>query len=298
MQRLTTRQLECVAILAELRNFRRAAERIGLTQPALSWQIRAVEETLGVQLFERDRRAVLVTTIGQEVAARCADALRAIDGVADAARGSAEPLVGTLTVGVIPTVAPYWLPALLPAVRKRFAKLDIVLQEVQTPTLLSRMHQGTIDVGIMALPVAGDFATQALVEEPFVLALPKGHTLSKRTSIRETDLSGLDLLLLEDGHCLRDQALEVCHLRTARELPNVRATSMTTLIQMVAGGMGATLLPAAAQKSASRDVDVRPFAGKAPGRTLGLAWRMSSARLREFRLLVEVMRPAAQALLG
>lgn len=307
MSRPNTRQLECIVAVADHGNFRRAATSLGISQPALSAQVQSLEELLAVQVFERDRRSVLVTPAGEEVVGRAREALTALDNVMDAARRRAEPLVGPLRLGVIPTVAPYWLPALLPAVRAQFPRLELILREDQTNRLLSQLNAGQLDVAFLAIPVPGDFTTATIARETFVVAAPKGSPLvKKRGRISERDLDDETVLLLEDGHCLRDQALAVCDRGGAVESMEVRATSLPTLVQMVAGGLGITLLPEAAadalvgrgtSRSSAQPIVLAQFTNPPPGRTLGLAWRTSSARLREFRLLAETLRTEADAFL-
>lgn len=301
MDRPSIRQLECLVAVAEHHSFRRAAAALGISQPAMSAQVQLAEQVLGIQVFERDRRSVLVTPAGEDIVGRARLALEAVDAVSDAARKRAEPLVGPLRLGVIPTVAPYWLPAVLPAVRKRFPKLELILREDQTARLLGQLTAGLIDVAFLALPVPGDVTTAPIAREGFVLAAPRDAAIvQKRGKLSEKDLEAETVLLLEDGHCLRDQALAVCERSGAIESMEVRATSLPTLVQMVAGGMGVTLLPEAAADALVQPrgpVDLAEF-GKPPGRTLGLAWRTSSARLREFRLLAEVMSEAADRFLA
>ncbi|HEY1555890.1 MAG TPA: hydrogen peroxide-inducible genes activator [Kofleriaceae bacterium] len=296
--RPSIRQLECLVAVADQLNFRRAAGVLGMSQPALSAQVQAAEKLLGVQMFERDRRAVLVTPAGEDVLARARVALTAVDEVGAAARRRGEPLVGTLRLGVIPTIAPYWLPALLPEVRRRFGKLELVLREDQTVRLLAQLHAGQLDLALLALPVAGDFTTTPIAREEFLLAAPRGAPIAhRRGKLGERDLDNETVLLLEDGHCLRDQALAVCNRGGAIESMEVRATSLPTLVQMVAGGLGVTLLPeaaAAALVPARGAVELAAFAKPPPGRTIGLAWRTSSGRLREFRMLAEVMQGSAE----
>jgi LysR family transcriptional regulator, hydrogen peroxide-inducible genes activator len=302
MERPSIRQLEAIVAVAEQRSFRKAAVTLGISQPALSAQVQAAEQTLGLQIFERDRRSVLVTPAGEEVVGRARIALEAVDAVNDAARRRAEPLVGQLRLGVIPTVAPYWLPALLPVVRKKFPKLELILREDQTHRLLGQLLAGQIDVALVAIPVPGDVTTAAIAREAFLLAAPRGaEVLTKRGRLSERDLEDQTVLLLEDGHCLRDQALAVCERGGAIESMEVRATSLPTLIQMVAGGMGVTLLPEAAAEALVQPrgpVELAEIGKPPPGRTLGLAWRTSSARLREFRLLAETMSEAADKFLA
>jgi LysR family hydrogen peroxide-inducible transcriptional activator len=302
LERPSVRQLECLVAVADHGSFRKAAAALGISQPALSAQVQSVEELLAVQVFERDRRAVLVTPAGEEIVGRARLALEGIDGVLDAARRRSEPLVGPLRLGVIPTVAPYWLPALLPAVRKRFPRLELILREDQTARLLAQLTTGLIDAALLALPVPGDVTCAQIAREDFLLAAPRGaKVLAKRGRLTETDLEDETVLLLEDGHCLRDQALAVCERGGAVESMEVRATSLPTLVQMVAGGMGVTLLPQAAAAALVQPrgpVEVAPLGKPPPGRTLGLAWRTSSARLREFRLLADVMSEEATKFLA
>jgi LysR family transcriptional regulator, hydrogen peroxide-inducible genes activator len=302
MERPSIRQLESLVAVAEHHSFRKAAATLGISQPALSAHVQGAEQILGVQVFERDRRAVLVTPAGEEIVGRARLALEAVDAVNDAARRRAEPLVGPLRLGVIPTVAPYWLPALLPAVRKQFPKLELILREDQTNRLLSQLTAGQIDVALLALPVPGDVTTAAITRETFLLAVPRGaDLLRKRGKIVEDDLEDQTVLLLEDGHCLRDQALAVCERAGAVESMHVRGTSLPTLVQMVAGGLGITLLPEAAAEALVQPkgpVELAELGKPSPGRTLGLAWRTSSARLREFKLLAGVMSETAEKFLA
>ncbi len=302
MDRPSIRQLESLVAVADHRSFRKAAASLGISQPALSAQVQTAEETLGVQVFERDRRSVLVTPAGEEVVGRARIALEAVDAVNDAARRRAEPLVGPLRLGVIPTVAPYWLPALLPSVRKTYPKLELILREDQTHRLLGQLVAGQIDVALLAIPVPGDVTTAAIAREAFLLAAPRGaDVLKTRGRLSEKDLEDQTVLLLEDGHCLRDQALAVCERGGAIESMEVRATSLPTLVQMVAGGMGVTLIPEAAAEALVQPrgpVELAEIGKPPPGRTLGLAWRTSSARLREFRLLAETMTDAADKFLA
>jgi LysR family transcriptional regulator, hydrogen peroxide-inducible genes activator len=301
-ERLSIRQLESLVAVAEYANFRKAAGTLGITQPALSSQVQLAEATLGIQVFERDRRSVLVTAAGKDLVARCRVALAAIDAISETARHRGRPLVGEMRLGVIPTVAPYWLPALLSALRKNFPELRLILREEQTARLLDLLHGGQLDCALLALPVAGDLTTAMVAREDFVLAAPRHAPILKRgKNLQLRDLAGQAVLLLEDGHCLRDQALSVCERGGAIEQLELRATSLPTLVQMVAGGLGITLLPEAAAASLAPrrgPVAIARFARPAPSRTLGVVWRTSSARLREFRLLAETLSLASRAVLG
>jgi len=296
--RASVRQLECLVAVADHGSFRKAAAALGISQPALSAQVQAAEQLLGVQVFERDRRSVLVTPAGEDIVARARVALDAVDTVGDAARRRAEPLVGSLRLGVIPTIAPYWLPALLPEVRKRFARLELILREDQTAHLLAQLGAGQLEAALVALPVPGDFTAAAIAHEDFVVAAPRGAAIL-RGRVGEKDLEAETVLLLEDGHCLRDQALAVCKRSGAVESVEVRATSLPTLVQMVAGGLGITLLPeTAAAALVHPPVEVAELKKPVPGRTIGLVWRTSSARLRELRLLAEVLAGEAEKFLA
>jgi LysR family transcriptional regulator, hydrogen peroxide-inducible genes activator len=299
--RPSIRQLECLVAVAETGSFRRAATALGISQPALSVQVQAAEHVLGIQVFERDRRSVLITPAGDDVVGRAREALAAVDAVADAARRRGEPLVGQLRLGVIPTIAPYWLPALLPEVRRRFPRLELVLREDQTSRLLTLLGAGQLELALLALPVPGDLTTAKIAHEGFVVAARRGAPLVRRRGkLTEADLDDQTMLLLEDGHCLRDQALAVCGRAGAVEAMALRATSLPTLVQMVAGGLGVTLLPEAAAATLVRrngPVALAELARPVPGRTIGLAWRTSSGRLREFRLLAETLASEADPFL-
>jgi len=293
------RQLECLVAVADHGSFRKAATALQISQPALSAQVQLAEELLGVQVFERDRRSVLITPAGDEVIASARAALAAVDTVGDAARRRAEPLVGPLRLGVIPTVAPYWLPALLPEVRRRFPRLELILREDQTAHLLAQLGAGQLEAALLALPVPGDLTSATVGHEDFVVAAAHGAEILRRGRVGEKDLEDETVLLLEDGHCLRDQALAVCNRGGAVESVEVRATSLPTLVQMVAGGLGITLLPeTAASALVHPPVEVVELKKPVPGRTIGLVWRTSSARLRELRMLAEVMAGEAEKYLA
>lgn len=200
MERPSIRQLECIVAVADHGSFRKAATALGISQPALSAQVQAVEELLGVQVFERDRRSVLVTPAGEDIVGRAREALTAVDAVGETARRRGEPLVGPLRLGVIPTVAPYWLPALLPTVRTKFPRLELILREEQTNRLLGQLNTGQLDAAMVALPVPGDVTTATIGRESFVIAAPRGAPIAKKRKATEADLDEQTVLLLEDGH--------------------------------------------------------------------------------------------------
>jgi LysR family hydrogen peroxide-inducible transcriptional activator len=300
--RPSLRSLEYAVALADALHFGRAARASAITQPALSAQIRGLEERLGVRLFERSRRGVRLTSAGAVVVERAREVLRGLDELVAAAAGAREPLCGPLHLGVIPTVAPYLLPRWLPRVRAAFPRLRLFLHEDRTARLVAGLVDGALELLLLALPLRRpELEELPLYREPFVLALPRRHPLARaRGPVREDALERESVLLLEDGHCLRDQALSVCAQAGAREAEGVRAASLGTLVQMVAGGLGVTLLPslAVAAEAKGRDVVVRPFREPAPARMLGLAWRASSPRAEEFRrlgaLLAEVLPRASR----
>jgi LysR family transcriptional regulator, hydrogen peroxide-inducible genes activator len=278
---MNLRALDYLITLAELRHFSRAAERCHVSQPTLSTQIRKLEEELDVQLVERHPRQVMLTPVGEEVVERARTALAEIEAIRAIARRSRDPHSGTVRIGIFPTLAPYLLPHVVPRIRKEFPRLTLRLFEEKTEDVLDMLMQGRLDAGLLALPVSHDgFHVRELFEEPFVLAMPEGHPLGKKKSIRMSDLENQELLLLEDGHCLRDQALEVCQLAGAHEQLDFHATSMETLRQMVAANTGITLMPALAVKPPVAHTDnlvTRPFSAPGPARKIAMVWRKTSA---------------------
>jgi LysR family hydrogen peroxide-inducible transcriptional activator len=293
-ERPTIRQFEYLVALAETLNFRRAAERCYISQPSLSAQIQKLEELLGMRLFERDARRVIITPAGAEAAERARKVLVAADEFLRGVTSAGDPLAGRLRLGVVPTVAPYVLPRVLPPVRRRFPKLELLIREDKTANLVTELDAGRLDLLLLALEAdLHDAETLLLFEEAFLLAMPPAHPLARRKKVTQADLAGEPILLLEDGHCLRASTLEVCRAGGAQELIDFRATSLNTLVQMVASGVGMTLLPemAAAVEVRAGEIEVRPFVDPAPVRRIGLAWRPSSPRKAAFRILAEVLEP-------
>jgi LysR family hydrogen peroxide-inducible transcriptional activator len=287
--RPTLRQLEYLLAVTETLNFRAAAAASHVSQPALSAQIRLLEEQLGVTLLERDKRSTRLTRAGEIVVGQARAVLADVDGLVDAALGQGEPLSGALRLGVIPTVAPYVLPGLLAGSRRAHPKLRLVVQESQTSSLLESLRLNRLDVALLALPEKA-FASRALYDEPFLLVLPKGHALAGKPELRPADLKRQPLLLLDDGHCLREQALSFCRRAGVTPVGDVRAASLATLVQLVAAGMGVTLLPATAaavEIAAGEGLLTRPFKAPSPRRTIGLVWRTTSPRAAEYALLAE-----------
>ena len=279
---MNLRDLRYLVALADTRHFGKAAERCFVSQPTLSAQIKKLEDYLGVQLVERQPRRVSLTETGERVVARARRALQETDEIIALARHDSDPLQGRLKIALIPTVGPYLLPLVTRKLRRELPRLQLLLYEYQTEPLLEKLRSGEIDLGILALPVDGDgLISQELYDEPFVLALPSGHPLAKKDHLRISDLDGETLLLLEDGHCLRDQALEVCSNVAVHEDQDFRATSLETLRQMVAAGLGITLLPELAVKApfgAGQGVVTKALMRPVPKRIVGAIWRKSTTR--------------------
>ena len=291
---LSSRQLEYVVAVAETLGFHKAAERCHVSQSTLSAQVKQLEDVLGVQLFERDRRRVLLTAAGAVVVAHARRVLLEIDDMIAAAKQLTEPRSGTFRIGVIPTIAPYLLPDVVPAVRARYPKLQLVFREEKTDAVVADLREGRLDAGLLALEAdIGEWASGRIADDPFVVALPEGHRLARKKRVAASDLDDESVLLLDEGHCFRAQALSVCDRAGAKE-SELRATSLSTLAQMVSSGSGITLLPqiAVAVENRRGQLEVRPFTSPAPHRTIALIWRPHSPFAETFRDLAEVFRSA------
>jgi len=294
----TLRQLQYAVTVADTRHFRKAAEACAVSQPSLSAQLAELESALGVRLFERDRRRVLVTAAGEELLVRARRLLLEADDLVDAAKRAGDPFAGTLRVGVIPTISPYLLPAVVPALGKRFPRLTLHWTEDKTEVLIAALGEGRLDAALVALEAdIGDVERDVIARDPFVLATPRKHPLGRPDApITSRELRGTPFLLLDDGHCFRDQALAFCGAARATEL-GFRATSLPTLAQMVAAGAGVTLLPELALATEARrsDLSVRRLGDPAPHRTIALVWRKGSplaAALSEVAAAVRGAYPA------
>ena len=292
---VTLRQLRYLVAVADTLHFGRAASACHVSQPSLSAQIQQLEDALDVALVERTQRRVLLTPAGREVVARARRILGDVSDLAAFARGAGAPLSGEMRLGVIPTLAPYYLPGVLPCLRAAHPDLKLLLREDQTGRLLDMLRAGRLDALILALP-ADDPGLESvpLFDESFLVALPAGHPLAGRETLSEESLLGDRLLLLDEGHRLRDQALAVCGFDArGGERDGFAGTSLNTLCEMVAGRIGITLLPALAAARAPQGVETRPFADPAPSRRMGLVWRRGSPRDGELRLLAECLRTHA-----
>jgi LysR family hydrogen peroxide-inducible transcriptional activator len=291
----TLRQLQYAIAVAEALSFRRAAESCHVSQPSLSAQLAQIEAALGVRLFERDRRRVLVTAAGRELIERARLILRETDDLVELARRSGDPFSGTLRIGVIPTISPYLLPRLTPALHVAFPRLTALWAEDKTEVLVRKLEAGTLDAALLALEAdIGDVERDVIGPDAFVLATPVGHPLGARLApAKASELRDASVLLLDDGHCFREQALTFCSGAKAHEL-EFRATSLSTLAQMVAGGAGVTLLPeiAVATEAGRAQLSIRRFTQPGPKRTLALVWRKRSPLGPALRKLAMTARAA------
>jgi LysR family transcriptional regulator, hydrogen peroxide-inducible genes activator len=296
------RDLRYLVALAEHRHFGRAAEACFVSQPTLSTQIRKLEEELGVTLVERAPRKVMLTAAGRDIAERARRIVADVEQMKEAARRSQDPEAGSVRLGIFPTLGPYLLPHVVPRIRARFPRLELLLVEEKSPEILARLRGGRLDAGLLALPVHDDqLHAEFLFEEPFLLAVSRDHALAARGSLRLRDLKDERLLLLEDGHCLRDQALDVCHMAGAGENAGFQATSLETLRQMVAAGVGVTLLPALAVRPPvppSPDIRLLDFEGSPPSRRIAMVWRRSSAMAGFLEQLAGMFRELPRELLA
>ena len=291
---MNLRDLQYLVALAETGHFGEAAERCHVSQPTLSAQIKKLEEYLGVQLFERQPRKVSVTDVGRRIVDRARLVVRQAEDIREVARASRDPLTGKLRVGLIPTIAPYLLPRVAPRLKSRLPDLQLMLYEYQTGPLLEKLRAGELDLAILALPsdTAG-LETRSLFAESFVVAMPRGHRLAARKRLKPADLAGETLLLLEDGHCLKDHALAACNRPELRASATMIGTSLHTLVQMVDNGLGLTMLPEMALDAGiltGTDVVARPLKAANANREIALVWRKNSPRAEEFKLLAEELR--------
>jgi len=292
---VSLKQLRYFDSVARLKHFGRAAEQCSVTQPALSMQIQELEKELGVQLIERSRSGVLLTEAGREIARRATRVLAETRDIVDFARRQGNLLSGSLHLGVIPSIAPYVLPSLLPLVREKFPDLDLHLRETQTHTLVEELLDGALDLLLLALPVENhEVETKDLFNDRFLLAMPKSRRTPNRIRATPELLQQDRLLLLEEGHCLRDQALSFCNLRRVDNIDTFGASNLSTIVQMVANGLGMTLLPELSIKLECRNDDIRlmRFADPQPRRVVGLAWRKSSPRKSHFMELGKLITAA------
>ncbi|NIP14778.1 MAG: DNA-binding transcriptional regulator OxyR [Pseudomonadales bacterium] len=293
---MNLRDLKYLVAVAEHRHFGKAADACHVSQPTLSTQIKKLEEELGVVLLERTNRQVMLTPVGERIVAQAQRVLREVDDLVHTAEEFRDPFGGEFRLGLIPTVAPYLLPKILGPMRKSFPNLKIRLTEGQTVVISERLRTGDLDAVILALPLEEENVVEAeLYREPFYFAASKNHPKAGKREVALSDLDQEQVLLLEDGHCLRDQALEVCNSQNAVENTNFRATSIETLRQMVAADVGITLMPELAIPQKHGAVRYIPFKGNAPHRRIGLCWRGSSSRAALLQDMAGVLREVMAA---
>lgn len=288
MSHVTLKQLRYFDALARETHFGRAADACAVTQPALSMQIQELEASLGIPLVERTRGGIRLTPKGQEIAARAQRVLNDVRNLVDYAKHSAGILSGRLRLGVIPSVAPYLLPPLLPMLRETYPDLELHVRETQTQPLLDELADGKLDVLLLALPLKyPDIEALPLFSDRFLLAVPKAKKLSGRVRATAELVESEHLLLLEEGHCLRDQALTYCSLQQVDAVNTFGASSLSTIVEMVAAGLGITLLPeiCVGVEGRSREIKMIRFVEPEPSRTIGLVWRESSPRREDFLAL-------------
>jgi len=288
---LNIRDLHYFIAVVELRHFGRAARQCHVSQPTLSGQIKKLEETLSLQLFERDKRNVYLTHAGQKIATIAKRLLKEEAEIYELAQSLNQPFSGQLKIGAFPTLAAYYFPTVVDKIRTRFKSLKLILVEEKTHTLIEQLKDAQIDAALLALPVdEPSLACAPLFEDPFYLAVPNAHTLSKLGSVNPSMVARLELLLLSEGHCLRDQALEFCALNGGTENQDFRATSLETLRQMVKAGTGCTLMPEIALGTSEDSVVYIPFEPHGPSRSIGLFWRHSFGNSNLMDALVSALR--------
>lgn len=289
----TLRQLQFLLALRAEGSFVGAAEAVGVAQPTLSAGIKDLEAALGATLVERGRTGAVLTPAGEDAAERAARAVSEVEELVRSVQAAGEPFSGTFRLGAIPTIAPFLLPRALPLLKKKFPRLRLHMREDLTHRLVEQLRARTLDAALIALPYeAHGVATLPFAEDEFLFLGPEDHPLAKRNDLTPDQLKQDELLLLEDGHCLREHALTACKLAPSKRSSEVGATSLHTLVQMVAGGMGVTLLPkiaAEAGATAGAHVAMRPFSTPVVGRAIGVAWREHGAREDEARMLADVL---------
>ena len=291
------KQLRYLCAVAEYRHFSKAAEACHVTQSTLSAAVQELESQLGVTLFERNKKSVLITPLGEKMLVLARKVLGDVEDFVSLARSHGDPLSSEIRLGVIPTIGPFLLPAMLTDLRKHYPKLSLFLREDLSATLISLLQEGALDVIVLAFPYpCDDLDTVTLFEDEFLLCLPPGHKMEALAQVRQRQLKGENLLLLEEGHCLRDHALEACSLEKGDTNIVYQGTSLHTLVQMVANGLGMTLLPAMsvdADVLGETHLTLKHFSNENVSRQIGMAWRKTDPRKPEYELLAEYVRQQA-----
>lgn len=284
---MNLRDLKYIVEVAREKNFARASQKVFVSQPALSMQIKKLEDNLGVNIFERDKQNFLVTPVGAEIIKKAEIILRESEEIKNIAKNSKDPNRGEIKIGAFPTVASYFLPNFVKNIRKKFPQLKTYLLEAKSDELIEKLKSGEIDCALLAMPINNEnLIGEKIFSEKFVLATYKGHPLAKKNKIQIKELKNQELMLLEDGHCLRDQALEICSAVRAYENTDFKATSLETLRQMVANGTGITLMPEIAIRSDDKISYVKIF--NAPFRTIGIYYRKSSVRKNLIKEIIKL----------
>lgn len=284
---MNLRDLKYIVEVAREKNFARASAKVFVSQPALSMQIKKLEETLGVEIFERDKQNFLITPVGAEIIKKAEIILQESEEIKMIAKNSKDPHKGEIRIGAFPTVASYFLPNFVKNIHKKFPHLKIFLIEAKSDELIAKLKSGELDFCLLAMPIADDnLIGEKIFSEKFLLATPKGHPFSKKSKIQIKELKNQELMLLEDGHCLRDQALEICSMVRAFENQDFRATSLETLRQMVANGTGITLIPEIAVRNDDKISYVKIF--NAPFRTIGIHYRKSSVQKNLIKEIIKL----------
>ena len=296
---MNLRELEYLAAIDEFRHFRKAAEKCFVSQPTLSGQLKKLESEIGVQLVERTTRNVFLTPIGQEIVKKAHTILAEAASIEDLVKTYSDPMSGRVNIGLIPTIAPYLLPHIVQPVKKTYPKLEIILHEVQTEVMLKQLGEGTLDAGILAVPLETRGIEQIILyNEPFYVAVNNEHEFAKKSKIIKEDLRGETLLLLGEGHCLRGQVLEVCSYAMTKERKDFQDTSLETIRHMVSTGIGITLIPQTAifSKILNQNSPIKyiPFSKPAPARSVGLLFRKNSNRMTCFQNLSELIQKIIQ----
>jgi LysR family transcriptional regulator, hydrogen peroxide-inducible genes activator len=278
---MNIRDLKYLVAVAELKNFRLAAERCFVSQPTLSMQLKKLEDEFGVQCFERTNKKVMITLAGAKLVAQAQLVLNELDQLCKIAENTRDPLAGDFRLGIIPTIGPFLLPKVLQEVKHNLPKLELIIVEDKTNEIVKMLQTGSLDAIILALPMPdliNQFVISELFEEPFFLAIANDHSFVKKAKVRIKDIEKEPLLLLTDGHCLRDQALDVCRFIGVKERQGFQTTSLDTLTRLVEAGAGVTLLPEMAASKCHADIAIKPFVRPVPTRKIGMVWRKNSVR--------------------
>lgn len=276
---MNLRDLKYIVAVAQTKSFIKAAEQCFVSQPTLSMQVKKLEESLGVKIFERNNKRVLITDVGLSIIATAKHILQEVDLIKEISTNAKNPLAGNFKLGAFPTLASYILPSLVPLIKEQLPHIRLILVEEKTDTLIQQLKNGELDAALLAAPIKEDgLVAERLFDDTFKLAVSSQHDLAKQTAIAPSDLAGEPLLLLDEGHCLRDQALQFCQLNDVKEEQNVRATSLETLRQMVRANTGITFMPNIAIQKNEHNICYIPFIEPQPQRTICLVWRKTSPK--------------------